>query len=105
REHALLHLAGVLGAKNDELTILEAQADASLGVDAGGEAVGRKGPGVDDDEIRLAERVEFLLRGAGQHRVHEKGVVGAGADDVDLDAVLRVPAGEAIETVEALPRV
>src|SRR5262249_43303539 len=34
-----------------------------------------------------------------EHGVHEKGVVGARADDANLDAILGVPAREAVETV------
>lgn len=37
--------------------------------------------------------------------VHEEGVVGTGADDADLDAVLGVPAGKAIKDVDVVARV
>jgi hypothetical protein len=37
--------------------------------------------------------------------VHEEGVIRARADDAHLDAVLRVPAGEAVEAVEPLTRI
>ena len=39
-EHALLHLAGVLGAEDDQFAVFEAEVDARLGAHAGGEAVG-----------------------------------------------------------------
>ena len=42
------------------------------------------------------------LRRADEHRVHEKRVIRPRADDADLDAILRIPAGEAVETVEPL---
>ena len=41
-EHALLHFAGVLGAEDDQLPVLEAQADAGLRVDAGGSRLAEK---------------------------------------------------------------
>ena len=40
--------------------------------------------------------------GADQHVAHEEGVVGAGADDAHADAVFGVPAGEAIDYVDAI---
>ena len=52
-----------------------------------------------------AEVREFLARRADQHRVHEERVIRPRADDAHLDAILRVPAGEAIEAVEPLARV
>jgi hypothetical protein len=32
--------------------------------------------------------------------MHKEGVIRPGADDADLDAIFRVPAGEAIKTIE-----
>ena len=37
--------------------------------------------------------------------MHEQRVVGPRADDADLDAILRVPAGEAVEAIEPVARV
>ena len=105
REDALLHLAGVLGAEDDELAVLEAEVDARRRAHAGGEAVGGKRAGVVDHEVGLAEARQLLLRRPDQHGVHEERVIRARADDADLDAVLRVPAGEAVEAVEPLARV
>ncbi len=48
---------------------------------------------------------EFLARRADQHGVHEQGVIRPRADDADLDAVLGIPAGEAVEAIEPLARV
>ena len=45
------------------------------------------------------------LRRADQHGVHEERVIRPRADDADLDAILRVPAGEAVEAIEPLARV
>ena len=54
------------------------------------------------DEIRRAEAREFLARRANEHRVHEERVIRPRADDADLDAILRIPAREAVETIEPL---
>ena len=47
REDALLHLAGVFGAEDDQLAVLEAEVDARLRAHAGREAVGGERAGVD----------------------------------------------------------
>ena len=51
-EDALLHLAGVFGAEDDEFLVLEAEIDAGRRAHAGREAVGGKCAGVVDDEVR-----------------------------------------------------
>ena len=40
--------------------------------------------------------------GPDQHGVHEQRVIGPRADHADLDAILRIPAGEAVEAIEPL---
>ena len=65
REHALLHLAGVLGAEDDQLAVFEAQVDARRRAHAGGEAVGGKRAGVVDREVGLAEARQLLAASAG----------------------------------------
>ena len=70
-----------------------------------GEAVGGKRAGVVDHEVGLAEARQFLLRRADEHGVHEQRVIRPRADDADLDAILRIPAGEAVEAIEPLARV
>ena len=102
REDALLHLAGVFGAEDDELLVLEAEVDARRRGHAGREPVRGKAPALKMTKSRLAEAREFLLRRADQHGVHEERVIRPRADDADLDAILRVPAGEAVEAVEPL---
>ena len=54
---------------------------------------------------RCAKAGELLLRRADEHGVHEQRVIRPRADDADFDAVFRIPAGEAVETVEPLARV
>ena len=104
-EDALLHLAGVFGAEDDELLVLNAEIDARRRAHAGGELVGGKCARIDNDELRLAETCQFLLRGADEHGVHEERVIRPRADDADLDAILRIPAREAVEAIKPLPRV
>ena len=52
-----------------------------------------------------AEAREFLARRADEHRVHEQRVIRPRANHADLDAILRIPAREAVEAVEPLARV
>ena len=49
--------------------------------------------------------LELIPCWADQHVAHEEGVVGTGADDADAYPVALVPAGEAIDDVDALPGV
>ncbi len=105
REDALLHLTGVLGAEDDHLVALEVDLDRGGGGHAGGEAVGGELAGVVDDEVGLAKVLELLLGRADEHVVHEERVVGTAANDADLDAVLGVPAGEAVKDVDVVARV
>ena len=72
---------------------------------AGGQAIRREGSRIVDDKIRRAEAREFLACRADEHRVHEERVIWPRADDADLDAILRIPSRETVETVEPLARV
>jgi len=51
------------------------------------------------------EVLELLPRGADEHVAHEEGMVGTGADNTNVDPVALVPAGEAINNVNAVPGV
>lgn len=75
-EHAFLHLAGILSAKDNELLTFEVQVDARFGAHARGEAVGRESARVVDDEVGRAEPFQFLLGGPDEHGVDEEGVIG-----------------------------
>ena len=99
RKDAFFHLAGVFGAEDDELLVLNAEVDARGRAHAGRELVRGKCARVDDDELRLTEAREFLFRRADEHGVHEERVIRPRADDADLDAILRVPAVEAIKAL------
>ena len=101
-EDALLHFAGVFGAEDDQLFVLERQVDGGRRGHPFGEAIGGKLAGVVDDEIGLAEVGEFFRRRPDHHGVHEERVVRPRADDADFQPMLRGPAGEAIDDVEAL---
>lgn len=100
-EDTLLHLTGVLSAEDDHLLLLEVDGNGgarghTLSVSVGGEAAGVV------DSVVGVEVLELLARGSDKHVSHEEGMIGAGADDTDADAVLLVPAGEAIDDVDAV---
>ena len=59
-------------------------------------------PALIDDEIGRAEVCQLLLRRTDKHGVHEQRVIRPRTDHADLDAVLRVPAGETIEAIKPL---
>ncbi len=105
RKDAFLHLAGVFGAEDDELLVLNAEVDARGRAHSGRELVRGKCARVEDDELRLTEAREFLFRRADEHGAHEERVIRPRADNADLDAILRVPAGEAVEAIKTLLRV
>jgi hypothetical protein len=48
------------------------------------------------------EVLKLLTGRADKHVPHEEGMVGASADDTDADTVLLVPAGVAIDDVDAV---
>lgn len=47
------------------------------------------------------EVLELLSCRSDKHVSHEESMVGASADDSDLDAVLLIPAGETIDNIDA----
>jgi hypothetical protein len=49
--------------------------------------------------------LKILWIWADEHVTHEKSVVGASADDADLDLVLLVPSCESVNDVDAIPGV
>lgn len=103
-EDALFHLAGVLGAENDHFLLGEVDGDRRGRRHALGVAVGGEGAGIVDGVVGV-EVLELLAGRADEHVAHEEGMVGAGADDADADAVLFIPAGVAIDDVDAVARV
>ena len=105
REDALFHFAGVFGAQDDEFASLQADIDAGAGGHLVRVRIGGKLAGVVDHVVGLAEIGRFFRRGTDQHVVHEQRVVRPGADDADLDAIARVPAGETIDDVKLLASV
>lgn len=68
-------------------------------------AVGRKLTGVVYDQIGFTEVEQLLISRANHHVADEKGVVGTGADYAHLELVFRNPAYEAVNYIQALPRV
>lgn len=100
-EDTLLHLAGVLGTQDDHLLLGEVDGHRGGRGHALGVAVGGEGAGIVDGVVGV-EVLELLTRRADEHVPHEQGMVGAGADDTDADAVLLVPAGIAVHDVDAV---
>ena len=104
REHALLHLARVLGAQNHHLLLGEVDGHGCGRGHAGGVAVGGEGPCVVDGVVR-PEVFQLLGFRADEHVAHEEGVVGARADDAHVDPVVLVPAGVPVDHVDPVARV
>lgn len=100
-EDALLHLACVLGAKDDHLALKEIDGDRSARSHALGVSVGWEGTGVVDSVVGV-EVLKLVARGTDKHVLHEKGMVGACANDAHLDAVVFIPASVAINDVDAV---
>ena len=100
--YGLLHFTGVLGTKNDHLLLGQIDRDGGGRGHTGGESVCWESTGVVDD-IVWVEVLELFARWANKHVAHEKGVVGAGADNTDINAVALVPAGESINNVDSVP--
>ena len=100
-EDSLLHLTGVLGAEDDHLAQLEVQRHCGVIDHIGDVLVGSEFTSVEDIVVSTAREipVELGLCGSNQHVGHEEGVVGAGADDSDLDSFIEVPAGISVHHV------
>ena len=73
-EDTLLHLTGVLSTEDDHLHPLEVDLDRGSGRHALREAVRRELAGVVDDEVGLAEVLQFFFRRADEHVVLERMV-------------------------------
>lgn len=100
-EDTLLHLARVLGTEDDHLLLGKVDGDRGARGHTLSVAVGGEGTGIVDGVVGV-EVLELLARGTDEHVAHEEGMVGAGADNADLDAVLLVPAGIAVNDVDAI---
>lgn len=100
-EDSFLHLSSVLSTENDHLLLGEVDRNGGRRGHTGGEAVGGEGASVVNHVVRV-EVLELLARGPDEHVAHEEGMVGAGADNADVDAIALVPAGEAIDNVDAV---
>ena len=100
-EDALLHLPGVFGTQDDHFFFGEVDGHRGGRGHASGEAVGGKGAGVVDDIVG-AEMLELLSRRTDEHVPHKQGVICAGADDADVDAIPFVPSCEAVNDIDAI---
>jgi hypothetical protein len=97
----LLHLSCVLSTKNNHLLLSEVDRNGGGGGHASGEAVGRESTSVVDCVVGV-EVLELLAARPDEHVAHEEGMVGASADNANVDAVALVPAGETIDNVDAV---
>src|SRR4029077_2810623 len=104
-KNAFFHLAGIFGTQDNKFLVLEAEIDAGRRAHAGRQSIRRKRACVVDDEVWCPKAGEFLTRRTDEHGVHEERVIRPRADDAYLDAIFRIPACEAVETVEPLARV
>jgi len=96
-EDSLLRLPGEFRSKDHNLVPLEVHVNGGPGGHALGEAVGRKLSSIDDIQVRSSKTLELGSSRPDHHVLHEQGVVGAAADDSDLDPVGRVPACVAVD--------
>lgn len=128
-EDTLLHLAGVLGTKDDHLHPLEIDPDGSARRHTRSEAVGGELAGVVDDEVWFSECFQFLRRRTDEHVVlrysqhetdddrmtrapnrklkahHKQGMICPRGDNPDLNPVFRVPTRKPVENIDVLPRI
>jgi hypothetical protein len=100
-ENTLLHLTGVLGTQDNHLLLGEVDSHRRSRGHAFGETVGRERTGVVDDIVGM-EVLQLLARRADQHIAHEESMVGARADDTDVDTVSLIPAGITIDDIDAV---
>ena len=99
--HTLLHFTSVLSTKDNHLLLSEVDRDRGGGGHAGSEAVGRESTGVVDCVVGV-EVLELLAARPDEHVAHEESMVGASADNANVDAVALIPAGETIDNVDAV---
>lgn len=97
----LLHLTSVLSTKDNHLLLSEVDRDRGGGGHAGSETVGGESASVVDSVVRV-EVLELLAGRPDEHVAHEESMVGASADNANVDAVALVPAGETIDNVDAV---
>lgn len=101
REDSLLHLAGVLRAEDDHLSLGKVDGHGRRRGHALGEAVGRERPSV-VDHIVWVEGLELLAGRADQHVAHEQRMVGPGAHHPHADSVPLIPARISINHVDSV---
>lgn len=99
-----LHFTSILSTKDDHLLLLEVDRDRGVGGHAGSVPVGWESTGIVDHVVRV-EVLELLARWPDKHVVHEECMVGTSADDTDVDPVALIPAGVAINDINAVPGV
>jgi len=103
-EDTLLHLTGILGTEDDHLLLGEVDSNGGTGGHTLSVAVGGERASVVDGVVGV-EVLQLLTGRADKHVAHEESMVGAGADNADLDAVTLIPAGITVNDVDAIPGV
>ena len=96
-EDALLDLACVLGAADDDEVRLIVDHDGSLGVDAVNSGVALEAGGAEDGVVRFAVGGELFRGRADEELVDEEVLRGKLVDDAELLGVRGVGAGKAVE--------
>ena len=99
---AFFHFSGVFSAEDDHFFFFEADVNGCFRGHAGGEAVGGELTSIVNGDVRLTKVCEFFFGRVDKHDLHEEGMIGAGADDADFDAVSRVPSCVGVYDVKLL---
>ena len=97
-------LTSVFGTKDHHLFLLEVDRYRGVGCHAGRISVCRECTSIVDHVVGV-EVLQFLARGTDKHVVHEERMIGTSADHTDVDPVALVPAGVAIDDIDAVPGV
>ena len=104
REDSLLHLAGILGTKDDHLFLGKIDGDAGGAAHASGIAVGWEAAGIVDHIVGV-ESLQLFSRWSDEHVPHEQSMVGARTNDTHVDSVFLVPSCIAINNIYSAPGV
>ena len=95
-----MDLTSIFCAEDDHLLVGKVDSDRGRRRHTGGVPICRESTGIVDDVVRM-EVFELFSCRSDQHVAHEEGMVGASANHTDAYPVALVPAGEAIDDVDA----
>lgn len=100
-EDTLLHFTSILGSEDDHLLLSKVDGDGSGTGHTLSPSVGWERTGIVDDIVGV-EVLELGPRWSDKHVAHEEGMVGTSANNTNIDAVARVPAGETVDDIDAV---